>query len=82
MVMSICLSGIGTVFQALGYSFYSMIISLIRQLGVLIPSAFVIGILTKDVTSIWWSFVIAEGFSLLLSVIFYQKVNREVIETL
>ena len=74
--------GIGTVFQALGFSFYSMIISLVRQLGVLIPTAFLIGLLTKDVTAIWWSFVVAEGFSLLLSVIFYRKVNREVIETL
>ena len=71
--------GIGTVFQALGFSIYSMIISLIRQLFVLIPTAFLIGRLTGDVTSIWWAFVIAEGFSLLLSVTFYRRVNRDVI---
>ena len=72
--------GIGTVFQALGFSIYSMINSLVRQLVVLIPSAFVIGRLTGDVTAIWWSFVIAEGFSLLLSVLFYRRIRREVIE--
>ena len=72
--------GIGTVFQALGFSVYSMINSLVRQLAVLIPSAYIIGRLTGDVTAIWWSFVIAEGFSLLLSVLFYRKIRREVIE--
>ena len=74
--------GVGTSFQALGYSLYSMIISLVRQLFVLIPCAFVIGRITGEVTAVWWSFVIAEVFSLALSVFFFRRVNRNVIRTL
>ncbi len=54
--------GAGSVFQALGYSVYSMIVSLIRQLVVLIPCAYAIGRVTGDVTGVWWAFVIAGWF--------------------
>ena len=74
--------GAGTVFQALGYSVYSMINSLVRQLVVLIPCAFVIGKLTGDVAMVWYSFVIAEVFSLLLSVIFFRRIYKNVIKPL
>ncbi|MBQ8618052.1 MAG: MATE family efflux transporter [Clostridia bacterium] len=74
--------GAGTVFQALGYSVYSMINSLVRQLIVLIPTAFVIGKITGDVTMIWYAFVIAEAFSLALSAIFFRKIYRNVIRPL
>lgn len=74
--------GVGTVFQALGYSIYSMIISMIRQLVVLIPSAFIIGKVTGDVTLVWYSFVIAELFSLTLSTIFFRRIRRNVIKPL
>ncbi len=74
--------GCSTVFQALGFSVYSMITSLVRQLFVLIPSAYLIGRLTGDVTMVWWSFVIAEVFSLVLSVIFYKRIDERVIKTL
>ena len=71
--------GVGTSFQALGHSVYSMIISLVRQLFVLIPCAFVIGRITGDVTAVWWAFIAAEIFSLALSVFFFRRVNRNVI---
>ena len=74
--------GVGTSFQALGFSMYSMIISLVRQLFVLIPCAFLIGKISGDVTAVWWAFVIAEVFSLALSVFFFRRVNRDVIEQL
>ena len=74
--------GCGAVFQALGYSVYSMIISLVRQLFVLIPCAFLIGRLSGNVTAVWWAFVVAEGFSLVLSAIYLRRVNRHVIRTI
>ena len=74
--------GVGTVFQALGYSIYSMIISLVRQLVVLIPSAYIIGKLTGEVTMVWYSFVIAEIFSLTLSGIFFRRIYKNVIKPL
>ena len=74
--------GWSSVFQALGYSIYSMITSLVRQLFVLIPCAFVIGKVTGNVTMVWWAFIIAEVFSLCLTVMFYRRVNKNVISTL
>jgi len=74
--------GCGTVFQALGYSIYSMINSLVRQLVVLIPCAYVIGRVTGDVTMVWYSYVIAEVFSLALSAVFFRRIHRNVIQKL
>ena len=64
--------GAGSVFQALGYSVYSMIVSLIRQLVVLIPCAYAIGRVTGDVTGVWWAFVIAELVSLTASALYLR----------
>ena len=74
--------GAGAVFQALGFSVYSMIISLIRQLVVQIPCAYLIGMLTGDVKSVWWAFVVAEVVSLTVSALYLRRVNRDVIQTL
>lgn len=74
--------GCGAVFQALGYSVYSMLISLVRQLFVLIPCAFLIGRLSGNVTAVWWAFVVAEGFSVVLSAIYLRRVNRHVIRAI
>jgi len=71
--------GCGTVFQALGYSIYSMLNSLVRQLVVLIPCALVISRMTGDVTMVWYAFVIAEVFSLVLSIFFFRRIHRNVI---
>ena len=59
-----------------------MIISMVRQLVVLIPCAYLIGRLTNNVTMVWWAFVVAEVFSLLLTARFYRKVDQNVIRTL
>ena len=74
--------GAGAVFQALGFSVYSMVISLIRQLIVLIPCAYLISMLTGDVTGVWWAFVVAEVVSLTVSALYLRRVNRDVIQTL
>ena len=74
--------GCTSVFQALGYSIYSMIVSIVRQLAVLVPCAYVIGRLTGNVTMVWWAFVIAELVSLALCLIFYRKVDRRVIRAM
>lgn len=67
-----------SVFQALGKGTYSMIISICRQLIVLLPAAFFLsrsGILSH----VWWSFNISEGASLILSAVFLRKIYREII---
>ncbi|MBR2473530.1 MAG: MATE family efflux transporter [Clostridia bacterium] len=62
--------------QALGKSIYSLIISLGRQLVVLIPSAFLLSLL-GNVNLIWWAFPIAEVLSLLLCVYFLIRVLKK-----
>ncbi len=68
-----------TVFQSLGYSYYSMIISICRQLVVLIPCAYILS-LTNNINMVWLSYPIAEIVSLALSIFYFQRVNRNVIQ--
>ena len=73
---------VSTVFQAVGKGMYSMIISLCRQLVVLLPAAWLIARLTGDVYAVWWSFPIAECVALVLSLLFYRKCSREILSLL
>ncbi len=73
---------LGSVFQAFSRSYYSMIISLARQLIVLIPAAWLLAHVTGNVNMVWWSFLISEVVSCALSIFFFRKVYREVVEPL
>ena len=78
----ICI-GLGSTFQALGKSIYSMIVSIIRQLLVLLPAAFLLaryGASVGNSDLVWWSFPIAEIASLLVSVLCFVRVYKTVIE--
>ncbi|MBQ4528920.1 MAG: MATE family efflux transporter [Clostridia bacterium] len=74
-------AGIGitlsTVFQAIGKGVYSMIMSLCRQLVILVPSAWFLA-RVGGLNAVWWSFVIAECVSLVISLLMYRNVNRRV----
>lgn len=69
---------IGTVFQALGKAVFSMIVSIMRQLVVLIPAAYILAKL-GGLHAVWWSFPIAEVISLLVTLFFFFKIYREII---
>ena len=73
---------LSTVFQAVGKGVYSMIMSISRQLLVLLPVAWLIARLTGNVYAVWWCFPIAEMISLVLCLLFYRKCRREMLETL
>ena len=68
----------GTVFQALGKAFFSMIVSIMRQLFVLIPAAYILAKL-GGLHVVWWSFPIAEVISLIVSSFFLVRINRTII---
>ena len=68
----------GTSFQALGNAVYSMLISIARQLLVLLPAAYLLS-LTGNVDYVWWSFPIAELVSLIMTVFFLIRINKKVI---
>ena len=68
-------------FQALGHGFLSMFVSITRQLIVLLPSAFILSKL-GGLNAVWWSFNIAEIFSLSLSLICYRHLYNKIIKPL
>lgn len=65
----------GSVFQALGNAIFSMIVSIARQLVVLLPAAYLLS-LSGKLNLVWWAFPIAEVASLTLSVVFLRWVYR------
>lgn len=80
--LSFCFAGycivVGSVFQALGNGVYSMIVSIARQLCVLLPVAWLFS-LSGNVNLIWWAFPIAELVSLSLSTFFLIRIHRNII---
>lgn len=65
--------------QALGHGVLSMLISITRQLIVLLPAAFLLSKL-GSVDYVWWAFPIAEIASVLCSAFFMRKVYHDVIK--
>lgn len=71
----------GSVCQAIGNPFYSLIVSVCRQLVVLIPAAYLLS-LSGNVTLVWFAFPIAEIASLILSIIFLNKTMKRATKTM
>ncbi|MBR1861448.1 MAG: MATE family efflux transporter [Lachnospiraceae bacterium] len=69
----------GSMFQALGTSVYSMITSIMRQIVVLIPAAFLLS-LAGNVDYVWWSFPIAEVMSAAATTFFFKKIYDKTIK--
>lgn len=67
-----------SVFQALGNGVYSMVVSVARQLFVLLPVAKLLS-LSGNVNLIWWAFPIAELMSLSLCTFFLFRINKKII---
>lgn len=79
-VAAVCIA-LGASFQALGNGMYATIISLCRQLIVLLPVAFLLS-LSGNVNLVWLSFPIAEVVSLALTVTFFVRIYRKKIRPL
>ncbi len=67
-----------SVLQSLGKGFSSLIISLVRQLGLLIPVAYLLS-LTGRLNAVWFAFPIAEVGSVICSVIIFVSVYKNII---
>lgn len=70
-----------SVFQALGNSFFSMIMSITRQLAVLLPAAYVLAH-TIGLEAVWYAFPIAEVFCLVIAVLMLRHTYNKVIKPL
>ena len=64
--------------QALGKSIYSLIVSVIRQLLVLIPAAYLLS-LSGNVNLVWWAFPIAELVGCTACIIFVNIVLKKTV---
>ena len=69
----------GAVFQAMGNGIYSMIVSFMRQIVVLIPVAYLLS-LTGELAAVWWAFPIAELMSLTVSAILLARIYNKIIK--
>ena len=79
-VAAVCII-LGSTFQALGTGIYSTIVSLCRQLVVLLPAAWLLS-RTGDVNLVWWAWPIAESMGLTLTVFFFLRNYRQRIKPL
>lgn len=70
-IAGMCIAA-GSIFQAFSKSFYSLIVSIGRQLIVLIPAAWLLA-QTGVLDNVWWAFPIAEVASVILSGFFFKK---------
>ncbi len=81
-IISLCfpLAALGLVssnmYQAIGQGNYSLVMSLMRQLVVLVPVAWILAKVTNDVGMVWWAFPIAEIVSLAVSVAFFVHLYK------
>lgn len=72
---------ISTVFQAVGKGTYSLIMSLCRQLGVLLPAAWLLSYFF-GLNAVWWCFPIAEVVCLVICLFLFVRVDRKLFKTL
>jgi putative MATE family efflux protein len=66
---------LGALFQATGDGYITMITSVTRQLVFLLPSAYLLG-RYFGLDALWFSFIIAETSSLLLTIYYFVRVYR------
>ena len=66
---------VGSVFQALGNGVYSLIVSVARQLVVILPVAYLFARFF-GLSMVWWSIPIAEIVSVILSTLLLRRIYR------
>ena len=79
-VAAVCIS-LGASFQALGNGIYSTIVSLGRQMVVLLPAAYLLS-LSGNVNLVWLAYPIAEIASLTLTIFFFRRIYRQKVKPL
>ena len=71
---------LSTVFQAVGKGVYSLIMSLCRQLVVLLPAAWLLSKISLN--AVWWAFLIAEVASLAICLFLFARCDRKFLRPL
>lgn len=68
----------GAAFQALGKSVYSMNISLVRQLIIIIPCAYIFSRI-GGVNMVWWAFPVAEVAGTGMSIFYTRRIRKTIL---
>ena len=68
----------GATFQALGKSVYSMNISLVRQLAIIIPCAYLFAKI-GGVSMVWWAFPVAEVAGTTMSILYTRRIRKTIL---
>ena len=79
-VAAVCIV-LGACFQALGNGIYSTIVSICRQMLVLLPVAFLLS-LSGNVNLVWLAFPIAELVSAMATLVLFRRIYRQKIKPL
>ena len=77
-VAAVCIV-LGASFQALGNGIYSTIVSICRQMLVLLPAAYLLS-LSGNVNLVWLAFPIAELVSAMATLVLFRRIYREKIK--
>ena len=72
---------LSTVFQAIGKGLFSLLMSMCRQLIVLLPAAWILSQL-GGLNAVWWCFPVAEAVSLVLCLMLFRKVDVRMLRPL
>lgn len=70
-----------SVFQALGKGLYSMMVSIVRQLIVILPVAFVLS-KVGGLNTVWWSLPVAEAVAVIMCFFFFKRTYKNLITKL
>lgn len=79
-IAAVCIV-LGASFQALGNGLYSTVVSLCRQMFVLLPVAYLLS-LTGEVNNVWLAYPIAELVSAAATAFFFTRIYRQKIKPL
>ncbi len=71
---------LSTVFPAVGKGTYSLVMSLCRQIVVLLPAAWLLSKISLN--AVWWAFPISETVSVLVCLFLFAKCDRELLRPL
>jgi Na+-driven multidrug efflux pump len=77
LLAAICIVS-ASVFQALGHGVLSLVVSLVRQLGVLLPTAFLLSRLF-GLDMVWWAFPCAEVAGVTMSILYTKRIRKNII---
>ncbi|MDR2163956.1 MAG: MATE family efflux transporter [Clostridiales Family XIII bacterium] len=70
-----------TMFQATAHGIFAAIISIVRQLGFILPVAYIL-LQRFGIDAVWFAFPIAEAAALAMAAIFYRRVKHSQIDRL